>query len=95
MLQLLLKLDLLFREVRDRPIGRDSKEPGSPDTVVDDPIKSLLLLPAIDSPLPPIFSSFDFSLDDNTLYDHLESELRLRFNLVAEPSSMKSRYTTL
>ena len=76
-------------------MGRDSKEPGSPDTVVDDPIKSLLLLPAIDSPFAPISSSFDFSLDDNTLYDHFESELKLRCNLVAEPSSMKSRYTTL
>ena len=67
MLLLLLKLDLLLREVKEIPMGKDRRDPGSPDTVDDDPMKSLLLLPATDSAFAPILSSFDFSLDDKTL----------------------------
>ena len=76
MLQLLLKLDLLLREVRESPMGKDRRDPGSPDTVDEDPLKSLVLLPPINSAFDPRLSSFDFSLEDNTLYDHdAESEL--------------------
>ena len=91
MLQLLLKLDLLLREVRESPMGKDRREPGSPDTVDEDPMKSLLLLPPIDSVFSPRSSSF--SLEDKILlYDHnAESELLTLSNLVVDPFSIKSR----
>ena len=76
-------------------MGKDRRDPGSPDTVDEDPMKSLLLRPATDSAFAPILSSFDLSLDDKTLYDHVESELNLLCNLVVEPLSIKSLYTTL
>ena len=57
-------------------MGKDRRDPGSPDTVDDDPLKSLVLLPPKDSAFAPRLSSLDFSLEDNTLYDHdAESEL--------------------
>ena len=58
-------------------MGKDRRDPGSPDTVDEDPLKSLVLLPPIDSAFaPPRLSSFDFSLEDNTLYVQVaESEL--------------------
>ena len=48
-------------------MGKDRRDPGSPDTVDEDPMKSLLLRPATDSAFAPILSSFDLSLDDRTL----------------------------
>ena len=58
-------------------MGKDRRDPGSPDTVDEDPLKSLVLLPPIDSVFaPPRLSSFDFSFEDNTLYVQVaESEL--------------------